>query len=91
MRVEATERRAVIVPPPPQPATTPINAAEIVRESLRNVYAPRLRRREQFKLESVYSATRPSPPTGRRAMDLTAMAEMKFRAGASSGASDTKK
>ena len=91
MKVEATERRAEIVPPPPRPAVKPIDAAEILRESLKNVYASRFWHREQFKLESMRAANMLSPPPGRRAVDLTAMAERSFTTGISSGASDTEK
>jgi uncharacterized protein len=81
MRVEPAERRAEIVPPPPQAAAKPIDAAEIVRETLKSVYASRVWRWEQFQPSS--------PPAG--AIDLTAIAEIRFRAGTSSGASVTKK
>jgi hypothetical protein len=83
MRVEPAERRAEIVPPPPQAAAKPIDAAEIVRETLKSVYASRVWRWEQFQPSS--------PPAGRGAIDLTAIAEIRFRAGTSSGASVTKK
>jgi uncharacterized protein len=83
MRVEATERRAEIVPPPPQLAAKPIDAAEIVRETLKNVYASRVWRSKQFEPSGT--------PPARSAIDLTATAERSFRAGTSSGASDTKK
>jgi hypothetical protein len=83
MRVEPAERRAEIVPPPPQAAAKPIDAAEIVRETLKSVYASRVWRWEQFQPSS--------PPAGWGAIDLTAIAEIRFRAGTSSGASVTKK
>ena len=83
MRVEPAERRAEIVPPPPQAAAKPIDAAEIVRETLKSVYASRVWRWEQFQPSST--------PAGRGTIDLTAIAEIRFRAGTSSGASVTKK
>jgi len=91
MRLEPTERRAEIVPPPPRPVALPINAAEILRDSLRNAYASLRWQPEQSKPESAHRANIAGPPAARRVVDLTAMAEIKFRAGSSSGTSDTKK
>lgn len=92
MKLEPTDRRVEITPPPPpRPAAMPINAAEIVRESLRNAYASRRWPPEQVEHESVHRLSIPGPAPGRRILDLTAMAEIKFRARGSPGASDIKK
>ena len=106
MRVEATQRRAQIVPPPPagrhrpqeavaplanepsvrRPVAKPIESAEVVRETLRNVYASRQWRPERFEAESVRATKIPNPPPGIAAIDLTETAERNIPAGLSSGA-----
>ena len=91
MRVEVTQRRAEIVPPPQRPIAKPIDSAEIVREKLRSVYASRQWRRERFEPESVRAAKISSPLPEKAAIDLTVMAERKFAAGISSGALQKKR
>jgi hypothetical protein len=97
MRVETTERRADIVPPPPVehdparvsasephmgPIIRPINSAEIVRELLKNVYASVQWSPSRREPEGEEISTPPPAETG---TDLTAMAEKNLPSGLSSG------
>jgi hypothetical protein len=120
MRVETTERRAEIVPPPPVehgrplesnaplvtephdagPIAKPINSAEIVRETLKNVYASVQWRPGEFKPEAKHANEISTPQPAEPGTDLTAMAEKNLPSGLSSrvlqkspqeGAPDTKK
>jgi hypothetical protein len=105
MRVETTERRADIVPPPPiehdrprenmvpsasephdaGPIVKPVNSAEIVRETLKNVYASVQWKPSRFGPEGKQVVDTSTPPPAESDTDLTAMAEKNLPSGLSSG------
>jgi hypothetical protein len=112
MKIEPTDRRAEIVPPPPVqhdraqkdiiPAASElpveeikppvediklIDAGEIVREKLKELYASVEPRRSQFRsnVHPVESSS-PAPPSTKADTDLTESAESDFDTGLSSGA-----
>jgi hypothetical protein len=81
MKVDAEERRAELVPPPPiphaasGPTVLPIDSAAIVHEKLKEVYASVAWR----------PAEKNNPMPGEPAQDLTQTAEESFAPGLSSG------
>jgi hypothetical protein len=68
-----------------QPTARPVDSAEIVRETLREVYASRHWRRQRLSSEGVRAPKISNLPPASPTIDLTAMAETRLSAGISSG------